>query len=116
MLIMPYYSETETKDLRLKVEEIVLAWPGVVKKMMFGSPSYGVGKTLFAMMVTGGIILTRLGEEEKMRLLKDPRAGYFEGHGRITKKWVLISLNGPSEFEGYLPYIQSSYESALKIS
>ncbi len=38
---MPYYSETETKELRLKVEEIVLAWPGVMKKMMFGSPYTG---------------------------------------------------------------------------
>ncbi len=67
-------------------------------------------------MVTGGIILTRLSEEEKMRLLKDSRAGYFEGHGRTMKNWILISFHDPSEFEGYLPYIQSSYEGALKIS
>ncbi len=111
---MPYYSETETKELRLKVEEIVLAWPGVMKKMMFGSPSYGVGKKFFAMMVTGGIILTRLSEEEKTRLLNDPRAGYFEGHGRTMKNWVLISLPDPSELEDYLPFISLSYEAALK--
>jgi hypothetical protein len=47
---MPYYSETETKELTLNVEEIVLAWPGVMKKMIFGSPSYSVGKKIFAMM------------------------------------------------------------------
>ncbi len=41
---MPYYSETETKDLRLNVEEIVLSWPGVMKKMMFGSPSVRCGE------------------------------------------------------------------------
>ncbi len=111
---MPYYSEAETKDLRLKAEEIVLAWPGVIKKMMFGSSSYGVGKTFFAMMVTGGIILTRLSEEEKTRLLNDSRAGYFVGHGRTMKKWVLISLPDPSELENYLPFIRSSYEAALK--
>jgi len=113
-MIMPYYSEADTKNLRLKVEEIVLAWPGVVKKMMFGSPSYGVGKTFFAMLVTGGIILTRLSEEEKTRLLKDPRAGYFEGHGRTMKKWILISLPDPSELEHYLQFIKLSYEAALK--
>ena len=45
---MPYYSEADTKNLNRKVEENVLTWPGVVKKMMFGSPSYGVGKTYFA--------------------------------------------------------------------
>jgi hypothetical protein len=35
---MPYYSEAESKAMRLNVEEMVLAWPGVMKKMMFGSP------------------------------------------------------------------------------
>ncbi len=66
------------------------------------------------MMVTGGIILTRLSEEEKLRLLKDSRARYFEGHGRTMKKWVLISLPDPSGLENYLPFIRSSYEAALK--
>jgi hypothetical protein len=113
---MPYYSEVETKELRLKMEDTVLPWPGVMKKMMFGSPSYGVGKTLFAILVTGGIILTRLSEEEKEGLLKDPRAGYFEGHGRVMKKWIVITLPAPSELEHYLPYLRSSYEAALKSS
>ena len=113
---MPYYSEAETRELRLRIEDSVLLWPGVMKKMMFGAPSYGVGKTLFAILVTGGIILTRLSEEEKVRLLKDPRAAYFEGHGRVIKKWVIIALPNPSELEHYLPYLQSSYEAALKSS
>ena len=113
---MPYYSEAKTKELRLKVEDIVLTWPGVAKKMMFGSPSYSVGKTLFAVLADRGIILTRLSEEEQRHLLQDPRAGYFEGHGRIMKKWVLISLSDPSELEYYLPYIRSGYEAALETS
>ena len=48
-----------------------------------------------------GIILTRLNDEEKTRLLEDPRAGYFEGHGRIMKKWV--SLRDSLDLERYLP-------------
>jgi hypothetical protein len=109
---MPYYSETESRDLRLKVEEIVLEWPGVTKKILFGSPAYTVGKAYFAMLVTGGIILTRLGEEEKVRLLKDPRAGYFEGHGRVMKKWIHVTVSSPTELGSYLPYLRSSYEAA----
>jgi hypothetical protein len=115
-LIMPYYSEVETRELRRTVEDTVLPWPGVMKKMMFGSPSYCVGKTLFAILVTGGIILTRLSEEEKRELLKDPHAGYFEGHGRVVKKWIVISLSDPSELEHYLPYLRSSYAAALQSS
>lgn len=109
---MPYYSEAETHELREHVEKIVLGWPGVAKKMMFGSPAYIIGKTYFAMLVTGGIILTRLTEPEKEQLLKDPRTGYFEGHGRVMKKWVHIPVATPSDIDTYIPYIRSSYEMA----
>ncbi len=103
---MPYYSEEESHELRLKVEGIVLEWPGVSKKMMFGSPAYVIGKTYFAMLVTGGIILTRLTEAEKERLLKEPNVGYFEGHGRVMKKWVHIPVSSPSDYRLICPLYQ----------
>jgi hypothetical protein len=82
------------------------------QKMMFGSPAYILGKTYFAMLVTGGIILTRLTEPEKERLLKDPGVGYFEGHGRVMKKWVRIPVSSPSDIDSCIPFIRSSYETA----
>lgn len=109
---MPYYSEAESHELRLKGETIVLEWPGVTKKMLFGSPAYLTGKTYFAMLVTGGIVLTRLSESEKARLLEDPKGGYLEGHGRIMKKWIRISVTSPSDIVPYIPFIRSSYETA----
>jgi hypothetical protein len=109
---LPYYSEDESHEFRLKVEEIVLGWPGVSKKIMFGSPAYVVGKTYFAMLVTGGIILTRLTEPEKEQLLKEPGVGYFEGHGRVMKKWVHIPVSSPADIETRVPFIRSSYETA----
>lgn len=109
---MPYYSEAESHDLRLHFEKIVLKWPGVHKKMMFGSPAYMTGKTSFAMLVSGGIILTRLSVPEKERLLEDSTAAYFEGHGRIMKKWIRIPVSSPSDIDAFIPYIRSSYETA----
>ncbi len=109
---MPYYSEAESGELRMKVEGIVMKWPGVSKKAMFGSPAYIVGKTYFAMLVTGGIILTRLTEPEKEKLLKEPGAGYFEGHGRVMKKWIHVPVSSPSEVDSLVPYLRSSYENA----
>jgi hypothetical protein len=64
------------------------------------------------MLVTGGIILTRLPDQEKARLLEDPRADYFVGHGRVMKKWVRVSVPLPAEIEPYLPFLRSSYEAA----
>ena len=55
---MPNYSESESQGLREKFEAIVLQWPDVEKKMLFGSPWYTTRGTSFAMLVTGGFILT----------------------------------------------------------
>lgn len=109
---MPYYDESETHALREKFEEIVLAWPGVKKKLMFGSPSYAAEGTLFALLVTDGIVLTRLDEEKKSALLSTGGAGYFTGHGRVMKKWVVIIIDDPSNIDRYLPFISASYQAA----
>jgi TfoX/Sxy family transcriptional regulator of competence genes len=110
---MPYYSESEAHALREQFEEIVLTWPGVTKKMMFGSPSYLAGTTIFALLVTGGIILTRLNDDQKSALLSSGMADYFTGHGRVMKKWIVIFIKEPSSVERYLPFIRASYEGAL---
>ncbi|MDD1676672.1 MAG: TfoX/Sxy family protein [Methanomicrobiales archaeon] len=109
---MAYYVEAESKLLREKFEAIVLGWEGVTKKTLFGSPSYAAGSVNFAMLVTGGIVLTRLDEEQRDRLLEDPNAGYFAAHGRIMKRWVRISIGDVSEIERYLPWITASYAAA----
>jgi len=109
---MPYYAEPEAGDLREALEEIVRAWPGVITKKMFGAPSYAVGGTLFAVVVTGGIILTRLSEEEKASLRKDPEADYFTGHGRVIQKWVKIAIQDPADLGRYLTFIEASYRAA----
>lgn len=110
---MPYYVESEAHQLREKFEEIVLGWPGVSKKLIFGSPSYVAGGTIFAMLVTGGIILTRLDDDQKSALLSGGVADYFTGHGRVMKKWIVIPVKDPSSIERYLPYITASYHAAL---
>jgi TfoX/Sxy family transcriptional regulator of competence genes len=111
---MAYYVEAEAKELREKFEDIVLAWEGVQKKVMFGSPSYSVNGSSFAMLVTGGIILTKLDDEQRDRLLEDPGAGYFGAHGRVMKRWVRIAIRNLSEIEKYLPWITASYNAARR--
>jgi TfoX/Sxy family transcriptional regulator of competence genes len=111
---MAYYVETEARELREKFEEIVLGWEGVQKKVMFGSPSYSVNGSIFAMLVTGGIILTKLDDEQRDRLLEDPGAGYFGAHGRVMKRWVRIAIRDPSEIEHYLHWVTASYHAARR--
>ena len=109
---MPYYDESEAGGLREAFERMVQGWPGITTRKMFGAPSYTAGGNLFAVVVTGGIILTRLSEEEKASLRKDPAADYFTGHGRVITKWVRIALRDPLDLARYLPFIEASYRAA----
>ena len=109
---MPYYVESKDHALRERFEEIVLGWAGVKKKMMFGSPSYAAEGTLFAILVTGGVVLTLLDEEQKSALLSTGSAVYFSGHGRVMKKWVVLSIDDPSQIDSYLTFITASYQAA----
>ncbi len=109
---MPYYDESKAGDLRKAFEEIVSSWSGVAAKKMFGAPSYTANGTLFAIVVTGGLILTRLGEDEKAALLKDPSVEYFTGHGRTIRKWLHIAIRNPADIDLYRPFIEASYRAA----
>ena len=109
---LPNYSESESKELREKFEKIVLQWPDVEKKTLFGSPSYSTRGTSFAMLVTGGFILTQLDEGRKAALLAEPEAEYFFGHGRVMKKWVVVRIRDPAEIERFVPFIEASYAAA----
>jgi TfoX/Sxy family transcriptional regulator of competence genes len=109
---MPYYYEPESHQLREKVEEIVLPWTGVTKKKMFGSPTYSTGGTIFAMLVNGGIILSQLDEDRKAALLSEPNTEYFEAHGRVIKKWILIRIQEIADIERFIPFIEASYSAA----
>jgi TfoX/Sxy family transcriptional regulator of competence genes len=109
---MQYYSESESQQLREKFEEIVLPWPDITKKKMFGSPTYSTRGTIFAMLVNGGIILSQLDDEKKAALLSGPDAEYFVAHGRVIKKWVLIRIQNIADIERSLPFIEASYTAA----
>lgn len=111
---MPYYSESESQHLRETFEEILLRWPEVTKKKMFGSPTYSVRGTIFAMLVNGGIILSQLDDEEKEALLSGTDAEYFVAHGRVIKKWVLIRIQDSADIERFIPFIEASYHRAMK--
>lgn len=111
---MPYYTETESQQVREKFEEIVLPWPEVTKKKMFGSPTYSARGTIFAMLVNGGIILSQLDEEQKAALLSGTDAEYFVAHGRVIKKWVLIRIGEVADIERFIPFIEASYNAAVK--
>jgi hypothetical protein len=111
--VMKLYSEDEMKEVREIIETEVLHKPAVTTKRMFGCPSYKVNNTLFGFLVTNGIVLTKLSEENLVKALQIPGAEFFEHKGRVVKKWVQIPLKGPESLSEMIAWLWKSYEHAL---
>ncbi len=101
------------KEIRKTFEEDVLQRPHVKTKRMFGCPSYTAKRKLFAFFVTDGIVLTKLGEDQRVDALNVPGAQFFEHNQRVVKKWVRIPLNDTKALGTIQPFVNSSYENAM---
>jgi hypothetical protein len=109
---MKFYSEEEMGGLRVQLEGEVLGWTGVRRRTMFGCPAYSTGDALFAILVTRGIVLTRLGEGEREELVRSAGATPFQAGSRVVRHWIRIPLTAPGDLEGILPLLRRSYEAA----
>jgi len=109
---MRLYSEDNAGKLRSAFEKIVLAWPAVTKKTMFGCPAYRVNGQLFSFLTSEGIVLTRLDETTRERLSKSVGGRPFEAGSRKVEYWLLVPLSDPEGLLPILPDVRTSYESA----
>ena len=110
---MKYYTEEDTKDLRLALEKQVFNWPNVTTKKMFGCPCYQVNEKLFVFLVTKGIVITSLHEVEIEELTQKYNTTFFQAGNKIVKKWVKLSIE-PIDLDNIMSYVRKSYESALQ--
>ena len=114
VLVMKFYSEEETKNIRMVLEREVLNWFKVDFKKMFGCPCYTANGKLFVFLVTKGIVITHLGEEDRVKLSTDFMLKPFQAGSKSIKNWCQIYLEKPEALAKILPFVRKSYEEALK--
>ena len=107
---MKYYIEEETVDLKAAQDKEILSWDGVEERKMMGCPSYLVGRKMFALVVTGGIVITKLDDLQKEALSNVHQWEPFNAH-RTIKKWAHLKLES-SLVENILPFVKMSYVTA----
>jgi hypothetical protein len=110
---MKYYSEEAAKDLRAEFEAKVLGRPQVGTKKMFGCPCYRANGTLFAFLVTHGVVLTRLTQSDKEVLARRLHAVPFRGGRRIVRGWLQCSIETMRDVGRILPFVRKSYQASL---
>lgn len=111
------YDEAEMRYFREAFEDAILRLPGVTPRKMFGSPCYMAADALFAFLVTGGVVLTRLADDTRRRLTGGEIAGIsarvFVSGTKPMKKWLEIDISGDEMPEALLALARESYENAL---
>ncbi len=111
---MKYYSEDETKELRLALEGEVLSWPHVGTKKMYGCPCYLAQGKLFAFLVTKGLVITCLTENEREKVSRQYQTSPFNA-GRIKiQGWVSIPIKDKRALVKLMPFAKKSYKAALE--
>jgi hypothetical protein len=109
-----YFDRDDGAALRAAFEETVLDWPGVTATTTFGCPSYRADGTLFAVLVTEGVALTRLPDERREAIAREFATGPFEAGDRTVTKWVQVAVDDAADLDSLVPHVRASYESALE--
>jgi hypothetical protein len=111
---MKYYSEEDTKELRLALEDEVLSWPQIGTRKMYGCPCYKAYGKLFAFLVTKGLVLLHLTENDKEKISRQYQTSPFQA-GRMTiQGWVRIPIEDKRELGKIMLFVKKSYRAALK--
>lgn len=110
---MRYYLEEKTHKLREKVEKEVLGWPKVSTKKMFGCPCYKRDGKLFASLVTEGIVITHISDEDREKLSRLFQTGPFHAGKRIVDSWLRIPIININDIDKIMPFVRKSYKYVL---
>ncbi len=108
---MKFYEEEQMYEVREALEREILRWPEVSMREMMGCLTYFRGKKFFALLVTKGIVITRLSEDDRTRLSK-MGGEVFKMAGKTVKTWTRMKLGKPKDLKDILPYVKKSYEAA----
>jgi len=106
---MQYYNEEKMHNLRLRLEKEILNWPNVTTKKMYGCPCYKNKEKLFAFMVTDGVVLTKLSEQDKIKLSKAFKITPFQAGKRTMNKWPQIRVDEATDVGRIISFIKTSY-------
>lgn len=110
---MKYFDKEQGAALKSAFDDVVLDWPDVTATTMFGCPSYQAEGTLFAVLVTDGVALTRLPSDHRDAVEEAFATGPFRAGERTVTTWVYVSIEDVADLDALVPHVKASYESAL---
>ena len=111
---MKYFNEEQMADFRKGFESRIDGWPEVSQKKMFGVLSYLAGGKMFAFLVTDGLVITNLNQEEREAIAERYESESFQAGSRKVGSWLKVSLASQADIQDLLPAVKVSYHAALE--
>jgi len=110
---MKYFDTEKMGQIRHELEKEILQWPGVSSREMMGCLCYLRGKSMIAFLVTDGIVISKLSEEEQKDLSKLSRQMSFKVGGKTFRKPVW-QLRTRDNLQTILPFLKKSYQATSR--
>ncbi len=100
-------------ELKSNVEEIVLSWPGVKRKEVFGHPGFVRGNGMFAFFPDKGEAAFKAAtSQEAETLYASNRAKPFVYNVRMQMRaWPVLPLRTDADLQEVLTRMRSAYDS-----
>lgn len=106
---MKYYDTEKMREIQDELDKEILKWPGVSSREMMGCLCYLQGKNMLAFLVTDGIVISKLSEQEQNDLSKLSKMMDFKMGGKPFRKpaWELKTRDN---LRTILPFLKKSYQ------
>src|SRR5947208_16993353 len=101
---MKYFDPGKMGQIRDELEKEILQWPGVSSREMMGCLCYLHGKSMIAFLVTDGIVISKVTEQEQKDLSKISGQMSFKRGGK-TMRTPASALKTPDNLRTILPSI-----------
>ncbi len=96
-------------EIRKTFDEEVLQWKGVRSRPMMGCLCYFYERKFIGFLVTNGIVIMKLSEEDQAHL-KKMGGKPFEMAGQTGRLWV-TPLNRVRDLRSVMPFVKKRYQS-----
>src|SRR6266699_5851730 len=106
---MKYFDELKMADIQKAFDSEVLEWKGVTSKPMMGCLCYFYNRKFICFLVTDGIVLMKLLEEDQAALKEKFGGKPFEMAGQTGKLWV-TPLKEAKDGRSVMPFVRKRYE------
>ena len=106
---MKYFDEKKMEPIRKEFEKTVMKWKGVVSRPMMGCLCYFYNRKFVCVLVTEGIVVMKLGEEDQARLKEEFGGKPFEMAGKTGRMWV-TPLKSPADVKSVMSFVKKRYD------